>query len=116
MKKGDAMITTRCAYFLGKPVAGKEAEFKAAMSGMAGIFGSLPGVKFGHLEWPFYFETDAIGVYAVMRLHFERPEDIDVMIASPERNQARAKFAEQVLPLFEGKVTHINYQADQYGA
>jgi len=108
------MPATRYAYFIGRPAEGKSEQFMQALSAVAAGFATLPGVRSAQLERPYFFESEALDVYAAIRLSFDRPEDIDAALATPERQQLRRQFVEQVLPLFQGVVTHINYSADEH--
>ncbi len=110
------MPATRCAYFLGRPVEGKSEQLMQSLGAIVTGFAALPGVTSAQLERPSYFESDALDIYAVVRLSFDSLEDIDVALAAPERQRLRRQFAERILPLFQGTVTHVNYTAEEYRA
>lgn len=108
------MPATRYAYFIGKPVEGKSDEFLEELGAIVRGFSTLPGVRSAQLEKPYYFETDDLAIYATVRISFDSTEDIETALATPERQELRTRFAQRVKPLFDGVVTHINYDSTEY--
>jgi len=108
------MPATRYAYLLGKPVEGKSEQFLHELSEIVAGFSSLPGVQSAQLERPYYFETNDLDIYATVRISFESTEAIEAALATTRRQELRAQFAERVKPLFEGVVTHINYESTEF--
>ncbi|WP_397473268.1 hypothetical protein [Pusillimonas sp.] len=108
------MPATRYAYFIGRPIEGQSEQFMQELSAIVTGFSTLPGVKSAQLERPYYFESDELDIYAAVRLSFDSPKDIDAALATTRRQELRAQFAERVKPLFEGVITHINYEGDEH--
>lgn len=108
------MPATRYAYFIGRPIEGKSEQFLQELDDIVTGFSALPGVRSAQLERPYYFETDELDIYATVRISFDRPEDIDAALATPKRQELRARFAERVKPLFDGAITHINYNGTEH--
>lgn len=108
------MPATRYAYFLGRPIEGKSEQFLHELGEVVAGFSGLPGVVSAQLERPYYFETDDLDIYATVRISFESSEAIDVALATTRRQELRAQFAERVKPLFNGVVTHINYESTEF--
>lgn len=105
---------TRYAYFLGQPVAGAEAQFVAGLEAATARYAGLPRVRSARLEMPESIDEGAPAIFASIRMSFDRAEDIAFALASPERQLVRAAFMSQVLPLFDGKVVHINNRGTEY--
>jgi hypothetical protein len=108
------MPATRYAYFIGQPVEGKAEQFFSHLEQTVAGFSKLPGVKSAQLERPCYFETGAPEIYATVRISFNSLDDIEAALATPERQRLRAEFKANVAPLFEGTISHINYEAKEF--
>lgn len=100
---------TRYAYFLGRPVVGSEAQFAAGLEAAVLLYARLPRMRSAQLEFAIHVDEGAPPVFAIIRLNFDSAQDIEDALASPERQRARAAFVSDVMPLFEGKVVHINF-------
>lgn len=105
---------TRYAYFIGRPVEGASQQFVSALRAAAAEYADLPRVRSVYLDLPVAIDEGAPPIFASIRLTFGSAADIDAALASPERQLARALFADKVLPLFDGKVVHINNRGIQY--
>lgn len=99
---------TRNAFFLGRPVAGAEDKFRAGLETGTAQYAKLPGVRSARLEFPLVKDDGAPDIYATIRMVFASEADIERALSSPERQVVRAAFAGAVMPLFEGKVAHVN--------
>lgn len=99
---------TRYAYFMGQPKAGAEDQFMAGLEAATAQYAGLPGVRSARLEIPETIDDGAPAIFASIRMAFDSAADIEIALASPERQLVRAAFVSQVLPLFEGTVAHIN--------
>lgn len=110
------MPATRYAYFVGQPVQGKSEQLISQLQAIVAGFAKLPGVQSAQLELPRYFEPGAPQIYAAVRISFNTLEDIDIALATPERQRLRQEFVENVAPLFDGTISHINYEAQEFAA
>lgn len=108
------MPATRYAYFVGQPVQGKSEQLISQLQAIVAGFAKLPGVQSAQLERPRHFDPGAPQIYATIRISFKTLEDIDIALASPERQRLRQEFVDKIVPLFEGTVSHINYQAQEF--
>lgn len=108
------MPATRYAYFIGRPVEGKSELFLQELNAIVAGFSTLPGVRSAQLERPYYFETDDLDIYTTVRISFDTVEDIEAALATTKRQELRAQFTQRVKPLFQGIVTHINYESAEY--
>ncbi|WP_050460928.1 hypothetical protein [Herbaspirillum autotrophicum] len=99
---------TRNAFFLGRPVAGTEDKFIAGLEVGTAAYAKLPGVRSARLEFPLEIDAGGPEIFATIRMVFDSSEDIAQALASPQRQAVRATFAENVMPMFEGKVVHVN--------
>ena len=99
---------TRNAFFLGAPVAGADDKFRAGLESGTAQYAKLPGVRSARLEFPLTKDDGAPDIYATIRMVFDSEQDIERALASPQRQLVRAAFAGAVMPLFEGKVVHVN--------
>ncbi len=99
---------TRNAFFLGQPAVGAEDRFRAGLKNGTEQYARLPGVRSARLEYPLAKDEGAPDIYATIRMVFESEQDIERALASPERQLVRATFVADVMPLFEGRVAHVN--------
>lgn len=99
---------TRNAFFLGRPVAGAEDKFRAGLEAGTAQYAKLPGVRSARLEFPLSKDDGAPDIYATIRMVFATEQDIETALSSPERQLVRSAFAGTVMPLFEGRVAHVN--------
>ncbi len=102
----------RCAYFLGKPLAGRDAEFHASLQGIMQRYWGFEKIRAVQLLSAREHEEGAPPVYATLQLCFDNEADLQEALTSPYRQALRAQFAETVLPLFEGQVKHINHAVE----
>ena len=100
----------RCAYFVGKPIPGKEAQLRARLAETLGLYMGFDKIRRVQLLSTQAAEEGAPDVFACLQLSFDTEQDLQQALATPYRQQLRAHFAEAVLPLFDGTVKHINHQ------
>lgn len=100
---------TRCAYFTGRPRAGREEAFDQRLREGLALYRGLPGLQSAVLHLADEAEPGAPALHAVMELRFADAAAVQAALATPLRQQLRAWFHEQVLPLFDGSVAHINH-------
>lgn len=98
----------RAAYWIGSVKPGQEAEFRTRIDGEM-ILGlkALPGVRDASALWPGRPEDGAPELACQILVTFDGREDIDRMLASPERHELRARSA-RIAALFDGKLSHID--------
>lgn len=104
----------RVGSFEGRIKDGDIARFRSAIEqvfidGMA----QCSGVQGARAFWPHDFDDDSASkiVCQVMVEYADR----DGMIAvqqSDERNAVIERLAREVLPMFDGKIVHVNYECD----
>ena len=100
---------TRCAYFTGRPRAGRELDFEQRLREALERYRGLPGLQSALLHLADAAEPGAPALHAVLELRFADAAAVETALATPLRQQLRTWFHEQVLPLFEGSVSHINH-------
>ncbi|QRX81735.1 hypothetical protein [Glaciimonas sp. PAMC28666] len=101
---------SRYAYFVGKAVNGASAALLEQLHICTLGYATLPKVLSARLEVPVHLDPSAPEVFACIRMTFENAEDIDVALASAQRDVVRAGVVKNVLPLFEGTVHHIAFR------
>ncbi len=102
----------RCAYFIGRPVPGQEAELHRRMIDTAGRYLGFPQMRSVQLITSQQKDEGAPDLYATLQLIYDSEQAMHDALALPLRDELRAHFAAQVLPLFEGTVKHINHHMD----
>ncbi|MEO7243030.1 MAG: hypothetical protein ABIW85_08980 [Variovorax sp.] len=98
----------RCAYFTGKPVAGKEAALKKSLQATLAAYMKFEKIRSVQLLIAKEHEEGAPNHYATLQLCFDSEADLQAALATPFRQEMRAHFVDNVFPLFEGVVKHIN--------
>lgn len=100
----------RAAFWLGRPVAGNEREFRDLIdTSLIPAFKQLPGVVQAQALWAHRHEPGAPDIACQFLVHFTRFEEIDAMRRSPER-AALDPLIKQVIALFNGAISHIDYE------
>jgi hypothetical protein len=98
----------RTALWIGAIKDGHEAEFRNSIDQqMIPGIKALPGVRGARALWPQRPEVGAPPVVCLMLVEFERREDIDRMLTSPERQAMRARSA-PIAAMFDGQLSHID--------
>ncbi len=98
----------RAAYWIGSVKPGDEAEFRAGIdTEMIPGLKALPGVRDATALWPQRPEIGAPDLACQILVTFDGRDDIDRMLASPERHELRARSA-KIAALFDGKLSHID--------
>ena len=101
---------SRTAYFVGKAVGNAAGALLEQLQICADAYATLPKVLSATLQVPIHSDAAAPDVFACITMTFETAEDIDVALASPERDAVRAGVVKNVLPLFEGSIHHIAFK------
>ena len=100
----------RSAFWIGTIKAGFETKFRAGIDDdMIPGLKVLPGVRDASALWPQRPEEGAPSLACQILVEFDGREDIDRMLASPERQELRARAA-GLAAMFDGKLTHIDCQ------
>ncbi len=101
----------RSAFWSGKPKPGAKQNFRSAIDGelLAGLK-ALPEVRDVKALWPKRLEDEPPAIYCQILVYFDGVENIDKMLESPERHKLRERVVE-VAAMFDGKVSHIDYEA-----
>lgn len=99
----------RCAYFVGRPVRGKEAELHARLTDALTMYQGFDKIRSVQLLLAKESEEGAPDIYATLQLCFAEEAELQAALASPFRQQMRAYFVDTVFPPFEGSVKHINH-------
>lgn len=105
---------TRNAFFLGRPAAGAEDKFIAGLETGTAAYAKLPGVRSARLELPLHIDAGGPEIFATIRMVFDSAEDIELTLASPQRQAVRAVLVANVMPLFEGTVVHVNSRGTDF--
>ena len=69
----------------------------------------LPGVLAARALWPTLHEDQPPQVACQVLVEFANREELDRMLASPERQAMRSRVKE-LLTLFDGALSHIEYE------
>jgi hypothetical protein len=100
----------RSAFWTGTPKSGSAEQFQAAIDDMlVPALRVLPGVRDASALWPRRFEDKPPQIACQILVEFENREDVDRMLASPERHALRTKVVE-IVGLFDGAISHIDYE------
>lgn len=99
----------RSAFWVGAAKPGARTRFEDFMNHeLMPTLRQLPGVHAARSLWPTKLEDQPPNVACQVLVEFTSHEDFDRMLASPERQAMRAKVKE-LLALFDGAVSHIEY-------
>lgn len=100
----------RSAFWTGRIKPGSEDAFIAAMDEeLVPALARLPGVRGVRSLWPRRLEDSPPAIACQIVVEFESREDVDRMLASSERLALRGRVRE-VAGLFEGAISHIDYE------
>lgn len=101
----------RCAYFEGDVDPGDRARFDGFMEAeIMPRLAKMPRVRAVRLLRGREFEEGAPHFYQTIEQDYDSLEDIENALASEIRAELREKLSE-VMPLFEGRLSHINHYA-----
>lgn len=106
----------RCAYFVGRPVRGKEAEFHSRLNDALKMYMGFEKILSVQLLCGKEFEDGAPDIHATLQLCFDNEADLQAALASPFRQEMRSYFVDTVFPLFDGSVKHINHMVSEQSA
>jgi hypothetical protein len=110
LEKGLMSMWIRSAFWTGLPYGGQEEAFATGVNDelIPGLL-RLPGVKGAKAMWPRRREDAPPDVACQILVHFESEQDIDHMLASPERQALREK-VQKIAGLFNGAISHIDFE------
>ena len=100
----------RSAFWVGTPRAGAEDSLRKAIDEqLLPAFKRLPGVADARALWPSKREDDPPAIACQFLVEFASRDDLERMLACPERVALRPQVKEAVA-LFDGHVSHIEYE------
>lgn len=99
----------RSAFWTGAPRPGAEDRFRDGVEAMIPLMAGLPHVRGARALWPQRREDQPPSIACQVLVEFASREDVDRMLASPERLALRGRVRELV-ELFDGALSHIDYE------
>ena len=100
----------RSAYWVGSPKAGKDGELRRLLDEeIVPAMRDLPGVADIKTLWPQRREDDPPKLSCQVLVEFATLEDLNRMLASPERLALRPRVL-QARSLFDGTLSHIDFE------
>lgn len=101
----------RSAFWVGAARASAQAQFETAMNEDLGpALRALPGVRDARVLWPRRFEDQPPAIACQVLVEFDSHQDLERMLNSQERSALREKVRYVALNLFEGALSHIDYE------
>jgi hypothetical protein len=101
----------RCAYFEGSVDPANQAEFDGcALNELGPGIAKVPGCRDSRILFGREYQADAPPFYMMVEHYYD---SLDTLKAALETDQVAVnrKAMERVMPLFKGRVTHINHEA-----
>ena len=100
----------RSAFWIGKPKAGTERQFRELMDGtVIPAMGRFPGVRTCRALWPATREDNPPDIYCQILVEFDSRAEVERMLVCPERAEVKPKVLE-LRAMFEGSFSHIEYE------
>jgi len=100
----------RSAFWVGTPKPDTVSLFKDGINEVVvPALRALPGVRDAKALWPERREDAPPQIACQILVEFDTREDLDRMLASPERRAMRAHVVE-LAGLFDGAISHIEYK------
>lgn len=104
----------RCAYFEGDVAPADRPRFDRAYRDIiAPTMARFPKVKYVRLLWGREFEAQDRRFYLVVEHAYDTLDDIAAALRSKERAGLQSTL-DEVVPLFDGKVYHVNHEVTEY--
>ncbi len=98
----------RCAIFEGTVAETDQKRFDAFIQErVVPIIASFPKIRAMRVLRTKSVEDNGPPVYQIFELEFDIAEDAAAALATPKRAESRAALAE-IMPLFKGRIYHIN--------
>jgi hypothetical protein len=105
----------RSAFWIGNAKPGAGTRFRDGINtDIVPALRALPGVRTAKALWPERTEDEPPQIACQILVEFDSREDVDRMLASPERRAMRAQVAE-LAGLFDGTISHIEYKVGESG-
>jgi antibiotic biosynthesis monooxygenase (ABM) superfamily enzyme len=105
----------RCGMFVGSVKPENQAKFNAFIdTRVRDKIATFPGLRRLRILRAKWREDGAPDIYQTIEMTFEDAAAIDAMLASPERAE-NVTLMKEIMPLFEGKVYHVNYEVSAEG-
>ncbi|MES2412484.1 MAG: hypothetical protein V4614_01695 [Pseudomonadota bacterium] len=98
----------RCAYLIGQPKPGKDAELQKALRAALPMYKGFDGLQSARLLLGQDHEEGAPAIYATLEFWFKDEAALNAALDKPYRQEFRTWFAANVTPLFDGVIKHIN--------
>ncbi len=102
----------RCAYFIGRPVAGKQKELDEQLLAVVDLYPGFPGLRWANMMLSKEPDDGTPDIYATVQFCFDSPEALAQALDTPHRQVVRDHYAKHVLPLFEGTIKHVNQEVN----
>ena len=100
----------RSAFWTGSVRPGQEGRFQDAVDReLVPALRQLPGVADANSLWPRRREDQPPNIACQVIVEFAERDDVDKMLASPERHALRVRVKE-IAALFDGTISHIDYE------
>ncbi len=100
----------RSAFWIGSAKPGADDGFRDGINRqLIPALRVLPGVRGARALWPRRREDDPPEIACQVLVEFDRREDLELMLGSPERRAVRVQVVE-VAGLFVGTISHIDYE------
>lgn len=100
----------RTAFWQGSPRQGCAVRWREIIEReLLPAFRAIPGVHHAKACWPDRFEDDPPPIACQFIVEFATRDDLERMLASPERAAARG-VVQRASALFDGRISHIEYQ------
>ena len=100
----------RSAFWTGRPH--NEAAFRSAIEErQVPLLRSMPGVADARALWVTDFEEAALRHYCHVMVMYQSKQELDRMMASPERQKLR-EVGTEIMGMFEGQIGHVIYESD----
>lgn len=103
----------RSAYFTGRPVPGQEDLLHSRLGEVLQMYLGLPKIRAAQLLSAKDIEEGGPNLHATLQLCFDNEADLLAALATPYRQTLRTHFLEQIFPLFEGTVKHVNHAVQE---
>ena len=104
----------RCAFFEGKIKPGQEAAFhQFVRERLVPVWQSFPGAEEVRILRPHDADFAEPAYAMVLAIGYADRAAIERIMESPPRQKAKAETAELV-KMFDGRIFHINFEADQF--
>lgn len=100
----------RSAFWIGSPKPGMEQRFRDELNReLVPAMRAFPGVRDVKVLWPQRREDHPPDIACQVLVEFDGPDDLQRMLASPERRAFRPRVLE-IAALFDGVLSHIDYE------